>query len=77
MEKLPSPTGFKNVHRLVFNEVVLKLSVTGVPGAAPIVVTSEAASFDVLVSPPPDTVAVFVTVAGALLATFTVSVSGG
>jgi hypothetical protein len=31
MEKLPLPTGFTNVHRLVFNVGVLKLSVTGGP----------------------------------------------
>jgi hypothetical protein len=48
-------------------------------GAEPatIVVGFVAVSFDVLVSPPPATVAVFVTLAGALLATFTVSVSTG
>ena len=44
---------------------------------APIVVRSAAVLFVVLVSPPPETVAVFVTLAGALLATATVSVSGG
>jgi len=38
------------------------------------VVGSEAESLDVFVSPPPATVAVLVTLAGALLATFTVSV---
>jgi len=39
-----------------------------------IVVTSLAVSLAVLVSLPPETVAVFVTELGALLATFTVSV---
>src|SRR5262245_9182867 len=43
----------------------------------PTAVTSLAESFDVLVSPPPLTVAVFVTLAGALLATFTVNVIVG
>ena len=46
-------------------------------GAAVITVTSLAVSLDVLVSPPPETVAVFVTEAGALLATFTVNVIAG
>jgi hypothetical protein len=46
-------------------------------GELDIVVKSIAASFDTLVSPPPDTVAVFVTVAGALPATFTINVSAG
>ncbi len=46
-------------------------------GTPPIVVMSEAVSFDVFVSPPPDTVAVLVTLAGALLATFTVNVNAG
>jgi hypothetical protein len=41
------------------------------------VVGSLALSFAGLVSPPPDTVAVFVTVAGALEETFTVKVIGG
>jgi hypothetical protein len=40
---------------------------------AVIVVRSLAVLLDVLTSPPPETVAVFVTEAGALLATFTVS----
>src|SRR5438552_3523401 len=40
-------------------------------------VGSLALSFAVLTSPPPETVAVFVTVNGALLATFTVSMIGG
>ena len=44
---------------------------------AVIVVGSEAESLEVLVSPPPDTTAVFVTFAGALLATFTVTVIAG
>jgi hypothetical protein len=38
---------------------------------------SLAALFAVAVSPPPATVAVLVTLAGALLATFTVNVIGG
>src|SRR5205814_622561 len=42
-----------------------------------IAVISVAVSFDWLVSPPPETVAVFVTEAGALLATFTMSVIDG
>jgi hypothetical protein len=42
-----------------------------------IAVTSFAVSFAVLVSPPPETVAVLVTELGALLATFTVSVIAG
>ena len=41
------------------------------------IVLSFAVSLDVLVSPPPETVAVFVTGEGALPATFTVSVMGG
>ena len=68
MEKLPSPTGFTNVHSAVFSEEVLKLSVTGGPAAELMAVASNAESFDVLVSPPPDTVAVFVKVPEALLA---------
>ena len=46
-------------------------------GGEAIVVTSLAVSLDVLVSPPPETVTVFVTEAGALLATFTVNVIAG
>jgi len=42
-----------------------------------IVVTSLAVSLEVFVSPPPETVAVFVTDAGALLATFTVKLIVG
>ena len=42
-----------------------------------IVVRSLAVSLDVFVSPPPDTVAVFVTELGALLATVTVRVIAG
>ena len=42
-----------------------------------IVVRSFAVSFVVFVSPPPETVAVFVTEAGALAATFTVRVIAG
>jgi hypothetical protein len=42
-----------------------------------IVVGSVAVSFAVLVSPPPDTVAVFVTDEGAVVATFTVRVIEG
>src|SRR5271166_6087054 len=45
-------------------------------GNCTIVVGSVAVSLDVLVSPPPDTVAVFVTLAGALDAAFTVTVRG-
>jgi hypothetical protein len=41
------------------------------------VVGSLAVSFDVLVSPPPETAALFVTEAGALLATFTFKVIAG
>ena len=41
------------------------------------VVGSEAESLLVLVSPPPETLAVLVTLAGALAATFTVSVMAG
>jgi len=41
------------------------------------VVRSVAVSLEVLVSPPPETVAVFVTDVGALLATFTVKVIVG
>jgi hypothetical protein len=41
------------------------------------VVASLAVSLAVLVSPPPETLAVFVTEAGALLATLTVSVMTG
>jgi hypothetical protein len=40
-------------------------------------VLSLAVSLDVLVSPPPETVAVFITDAGALLAAFTVKVIAG
>ena len=40
-------------------------------------VTSEAVSLPVFVSDPPLTVAVFVTLGGAVLATFTVSVNDG
>jgi hypothetical protein len=42
-----------------------------------IVVTSVATSLVVMLSPPPETVAVFVTLAGAFAATFTVSVIAG
>ena len=59
----------------MFKEDASKLSVTGGPAAGPIVVTSEAVSLEVLFSPPPETVTVFVIVAGALPATCTVSVS--
>ena len=45
--------------------------------AARIVVTSVAVLFAVLTSPPPEMVAVLVTDAGALAATFTVIVTGG
>ena len=41
------------------------------------VVGSLAVSFVVFVSPPPETVAVLVTIAAALFATFTVSVIAG
>ena len=41
------------------------------------VVGSDAALLAVFSSPPPDTVTLLVTAAGALGATFTVSVSGG
>lgn len=44
--------------------------------AAVICVGSVAVSFEVSVSPPPETVAVLVTVAAALAATFTVKVIG-
>ena len=47
------------------------------PVTAAMVVTSLAVSLVVLVSPPPETVAVLVTEAGALLATFTVRVMAG
>ena len=43
----------------------------------PMNVGSLAVSFEVLISPPPETVAVLVTLAGALAATFTVSVRAG
>jgi len=46
-------------------------------GGVRIVVTSVATSFVVMVSPPPETVAVLVTLAGAFGATFTVRVIGG
>jgi hypothetical protein len=46
-------------------------------GTPLIVVGSVALLFAVLVSPPPPTVTVFVTLAGAALATFTVRVSAG
>jgi hypothetical protein len=46
-------------------------------GSPLIVVTSLALLFVVLLSPPPLTVAVFVTLAGAVLATFTVNVIAG
>ena len=49
---------------------------TTVPGGT-IVVGSLAASLVVLLSPPPETVAELVTLAGAVLDTFTVSVSAG
>ena len=45
--------------------------------ASAMTVTSLAVSLAVLVSPPPLTLAVLVTLAGAVLATFTVSVIGG
>jgi hypothetical protein len=44
---------------------------------APMVVASVALSFTVLLSPPPETAAVFVTLAAALLPTFTVKVIAG
>jgi hypothetical protein len=73
---VPSPTGFTTVHTLVLRLLVLKSSDTGGPDAADwIVVGSLAESLLVFVSPPPETVAVLVTVAGALLATPTVSVT--
>ncbi len=46
-------------------------------GAAAIVVASLAVSLDVLTSPPPLTATVFVTLAGAAFATFTVNVIAG
>jgi hypothetical protein len=47
------------------------------PEAAPVmVVVSVELSFDVFVSPPPATVAMLATLAGALAETFTVSVIG-
>src|SRR5262245_17945161 len=71
-ETLPSPTGLKNFHKAVFNVVASKLSETG----EPMVAESEAESLEVLDSPPPETRAVLTMVAGALLATLTVSVMG-
>ena len=63
---------------------VLTVALCGVPavaetlaGVPAIVVTSLAPSLDVFVSPPPETVAVFVTELGALPATFTVPVIAG
>ena len=56
---------------------VLVMVRSGVPPAALIVVISFAVSLVVLVSPPPDTVAVLVTLAGAFAATLTVSVIAG
>jgi hypothetical protein len=49
---------------------------SGTP-AATIVVGSSAVSLPVFVSPPPDTLAVLVTLDGAFANTFTVSVSAG
>lgn len=46
-------------------------------GGVRIVVTSVATSSVVMVSPPPETVAVFVTLAGAFAATFMVSAIAG
>ena len=46
-------------------------------GGTAITVTSLAVLLAVLVSPPPVTVAVFVTLGGALFATFTVNVIAG
>jgi hypothetical protein len=49
----------------------------GIGAASAMVVASLAELFEGLVSPPPLTVAVFVTLEAALLATVTVSVIGG
>jgi hypothetical protein len=46
-------------------------------GSCVTVVTSLALLFAVLLSPPPETAAVFVTLAAALFATFTVNVIAG
>jgi hypothetical protein len=74
---LLSFSGFTNVHRLVFSDVLLKSSEVTTVLPVPIVVGSEALSLEVLVSPPPETVAVLVTLAGGFPATFTLSVIAG
>ena len=60
-----------------FPEWLLLIVRSGGALDALIVVTSVAVSFAVFVSPPPDTVAAFVTELGALLATLTVRVIVG
>ena len=62
--------------RVKFPVCVFVIVRSGKEGAT-VVVGSLAVSLAVFVSPPPDTVAVFVTLAGAFDATFTVSVMAG
>ena len=74
----PSFSGLTKVQTLVLRVEELKSSETGAPGGRGLmVVGSEAESLLVLVSPPPETVAVLVTLARALAATFTVSAIAG
>jgi hypothetical protein len=59
----------------MFSDPVVKSSETGNPAVELTVVGSEAVPLELL--PPPDTVAVFVTLAAALLATFTARLMAG
>ena len=61
-------------NRLIISGLVLFCEESCVHG---IMVTSLAVLFDVLISPPPETVAVFVTLNGAGLATLTDNVMDG
>jgi hypothetical protein len=61
----------------VLGECVEEIAMFGPDAVAEIVVGSVPVSFDVLVSPPPDTATIFVTLAGALAETVTVNVIAG